>query len=188
MTFDIGHFTPEERQVCMDEASRRFIAHHGDAERGDYRALNSYGGHGSLDARTIRKRKEEALMGVIAELIASKFAKCVWTKEIGQYKGNTNPDLKPTFRGKLVNCEVRGTRQTDSIIYRPHQDDRRPDCLLIVVTNLPMGSICHVGHAFFRDITKLAKAHPEWIGQRPGSPFYWIPFEHLSEDFSEFGE
>jgi len=178
--------TREEIDECKAVALRRVDEHIGDAKHKVRGSLNSNGGPASLDARKRPLRLKQGLMGALGECIASKFSKCKWTKESGQYKGNTNPDLGPLYCGKRVICEVR-TRGEDTCMYRPQHDRRRPDVLFISITNMPFGPF-RIGHAFFRDLTPLVDAHPEWkrCANDP-YPFYAIPFEHFSEDFSEFG-
>jgi hypothetical protein len=194
MGFDIRTLTMEEWLECMHQATQRATAQINDFQNGDSRASNSYGGKSSLKIRSKEERKEHALMGTVAEYIASKYTKSIWKKEMGQYKGNSNPDLTVIFRGKSVNCEVRGTNSKDTVIYRPHHDNSRPDYLYVVVTNLYMSligiqthPICSVGYSFLGDLQKLIDNHPEWIGKHPGNIYYQIPFKYFSEDFSNFG-
>jgi hypothetical protein len=187
MEFDLEILTDAELAECKRVAVERVKIQMKDAKNGMRNASYSYGRADAVDSRTFERRIRHAMMGALAEFIGSKCAKCDWPKEIGQYKGNRNPDLKPKFKGQVVNCDARGSNKYSTFIYRP-RDVKNPDGLLIAVTNLPDGPVCQVGHAFFRDISKLADGHPEWLGSHPGEPYYEIPFKFLSEDFSEFGK
>lgn len=186
MEYNIKDLTVTEIQECKRVAVERTRAQVKDHKNGIRAAGYSYGRYDSVDARAFEKKINHHTMGTIAEFIASKCAKCIWTKEMNQYKGNKNPDLSPIFRGKIVKCDVRGTKRYNTFIYRP-RDVKNPDGLLIAVTNLPEGPDCQVGHAFFKDISEYAEKHPEYLGSHPGEPYYNLPFEVLSGDFSEFG-
>ena len=184
--FDMKELSAAEVKECKDIASERVGIQVEDAKGGDARASNSYGGPSFVGSRSIEVREEDAFIGTLAEYIGSKYAKCQWSKEMGQYKGNSNSDLQVVFRKHSTRCEVRGTRR-DFVIYRPHQDIHKSDTLLIGISNLPNGPTCRVGHIFFSEMKKLVDQHPEWQGSHAGPPYYMISFEHLSEDFSEFG-
>jgi len=184
--FDLQSLTEVELNDCKEIAQKRVSEQLDDAKNGDRRASNSYGGRESVEARSVELRVEDAYIGTLAELIASKLTKCQWSKEMGQYKGNKNSDLKPIFRKQASKCEVRGTR-SESIPHRPHQDVNKLDSICIAVTNLPNGRLCKVGWMSFETMQTLANNHPEWKGGKEGSPYYAIPFEQFSRDFSEFG-
>ena len=186
MDFNLETLTDAELAECKQVAVERAKGQVKDAKGGMRNASYSYGRADAVDARTFERRMKHAMMGALAELIGSKCAKCDWSKEMDQYKGNATPDLSPTFRGQVVKCDARGSNKYGSFIYRP-RDAKNQDGLLIAVTNLPDGPDCQVGYAFFRDLTKLADGHPEWLGSHPGEPYYEIPFKFLSGDFSEFG-
>ena len=189
MEFDLRTLTDLEYKICDDISTKRTDEHIADIKRGDSRASYTNGCAGKLRDRSYQERKEDAFIGTLAELITSKFTKCTWTKESGQYKGNSNPDLKVIFRKKSIRCECRGTRKFDTIIYRPHQDIYRLDSLLVSITNLPRGPICRIGYAFFRTLKELSHNHSEWIKAKDSrTPYYAIPIEYLSDDFSEFGD
>ncbi len=183
----------EEKKECRYVAYQRCLKRMIDDENKHPGAGYSFGkkeDENKKKPRTIEQKLENEFQGAIAECISSKFIKCIWTKEIDQYKGNEKPDLQPTFRKKIVNCEVRGTGKIDKIIHRPSRDneEHKKNYILVCVTNLPNGP-CRIGWIFFKDLTILGKEHPEWkIEDNRGAPFYWIPFEYLSENFSEFGE
>lgn len=56
------------------------------------------------------------------------------------------------------------------------------------LTDMPDGPICKTGWASFKNLQELVKRHPEWeINDGRGEPYFRIPFEHFSQDFSEFG-
>jgi hypothetical protein len=187
MEFNIETLTDAELQECKELAVARTKEQWTDATQKNMRSASyHYGGHSPMSTRSFDEQYNDHLIGAIAELIASKAAKCKWTKEMGQYKGNRTPDLSPTFRGQVVKCDARGTKKYSSFIYRP-RDVKNPDGLLIAVTNLPEGPDCRVGHAFFKDVSKWAEDYPEYLGSHPGTPYYEIPFKFLSGDFSEFG-
>jgi hypothetical protein len=183
----VQNLTQSEEEECAYEAHCRVVEHIADAASGDVRALNSYGQKQALDTRTLEERSGEAFIGAVAERIVSKLFKCPWTKEMGQYKGNTTPDLTPVYRGKVVGCEVRGTRTQNKALYRPHRDDNRTEPMFanVAAINRP---ICRVGYAFFKDLKPLVYAHPEWKGlSTRGKPYSEIPTQYFSDDFSEFG-
>jgi hypothetical protein len=186
--FPISELTQEELKKVREVASARVIQHINDAKSGDIRALNSYGEPTIIDRRDDEEREKDAYKGALAEYIASRYAKCEWSAEMGQYKGNKNPDLRVVFQNKSVYCDVRGTGSGDRIIYRPHQDYKKDKCILIGVTSLPSGPICGVGWSFFYRIKELVRAHSnQKIDNGMGKPYYAIPFENFSQDFSEFG-
>jgi len=187
MEFNLETLTDAERKECTRVAEERTKVQMKDAKNGMGNASYSFGRRDMVTTRTFEQRIKDHTMGAIAECIASKCAKCEWTKEMNQYKGNTNPDLQPTLKGQSLKCDVRGTKKYNTFIYRP-RDTKNPDFLLIAVSNLPEGPYCQVGHAFFRDVSTLANNHPEWLGSHPGEPYYEIPFKFLSGDFSEFGK
>jgi|FAXJ01.1.fsa_nt_gi hypothetical protein len=186
MNFNLETLTDAELAECKQVAVERTKVQVQDANNGMASAAYSYGRRDFVQTRSFEQRINDHIMGAIAELIASKCSKCKWTKEMNQYKSNSNPDLRPTFRKQVVKCDVRGTKKYSTFIYRP-RDTKNPDFLLIAVSNLPEGPDCQVGHSFFRDIAKLAEDRPEWLGSHPGEPYYEIPFKFLSGDFSEFG-
>ena len=186
MEFNLETLTDAELTECKRVAVERTKVQVQDANNGMGNASYSYGRRDFVHARSFEQRINDHIMGAIAELIASKCAKCEWPKEMNQYKGNTNPDLKPTFRKQVVKCDVRGTKKYNSFIYRP-RDTKNPDFLLIAVSNLPDGPDCKVGHAFFKDVAEWADKYPEYLGSHPGEPYYEIPFKFLSGDFAEFG-
>lgn len=184
MDFDLRTLTPAIRKECTDLATARTDEQRADAKN-DFRAGYSFGKRGV--ARPYNEQWTNHVMGAIAEYVGSIHFKCPWTKEMGQYKGNKNPDLAPTFQGKLLRCDARGTGQSDSFIYRPRDASSRDD-LLFITTNLPHGPIVQVGYIFFKDLTKLVATHPEWEGdnRKGGNPFYWVPIGQLLTDFSQF--
>jgi hypothetical protein len=192
MNFNINDYLSKEDKItCWTLAIRRAVEQVGDAKQGDGRAMNSYGGRTNINARPYHLRFKHAVIGTTAECIASKCLNCEWTLEMGQYKGNDNPDLTAIHRGKTVKCEVRGTSMQDIIIYRPQHDNPRPDFLLIGITNLhpadKNNDTCKIGYAFFRDLKPLIHEHPEWIREKDSrNPYYAIPIEYFSSDFSEF--
>jgi len=185
MIFDLNTLTKDELQECRELAILRTEEQVDDANNGMRAASCSHGRYAPVNARTYEERLEDSLMGAIAELIGSKLAHCKWKKVMGQYKGNKEPDLSPKFQGKIVPCDVRGTRKYNSFIFR-ERDFRNADGLLIAVTNLPEGPECQVGHAFFRDIKKIVNDYPEFMGNHSGSPYYRIPFKFISGDFADF--
>lgn len=188
MKININEFLNEEEiKECKRVALMREEEQNGDGERGAINARYAYGGYAGVDDRKKYERIEHHEMGAISEYIGSKVTRCEWRKESGQYKGNRRSDLSPIFRGRVVKCDVRGTRKFDKFIYR-ERDIRTPNTLLIAISNLPYGPTCEVGHGFFRDISKLVEEHPEWVGKHFGSKYYEIPFKYLSGDFSEFGK
>ena len=176
----------QQIDLCKEVALNRVNEHMSDAKNGDPRALNTNGGRGKLSDRSRAERLKQGLMGTLGECLGSIFTRCEWTMESGQYKGNKNPDLGPIFRGKRVICEVR-SREEDTCLYRPQHDRHRPDVLYVAVTKLPFGPF-RIYHAFFRDLIPLVDKHPEWMrAKNSPTPFYAIPSEYFSEDFSEFG-
>lgn len=189
MIFDLRTLTDAEHYECKRIGFLRASEQITDAKNGDSRALNSYGSNSSLNIRTDAERLLHAWIGAIAEEVNSKVAKCDWTKESGQYKGNKKPDLTVIYRGKRTACESRGSQWINDVIYRPSHDNHRPEVMLMAVTNLPYGPICQVGHIFLGDFRKIAESHPErYYGENTDCPYYRIPIKFLLQDFSEFGE
>lgn len=181
---DISEIMSEENiQTCMDVAVARVKQQLDDARKGMRSAKNSHGEYAPVTARNKPTRIFHALIGAKAELIGSVLFDCPWMEEMGQYKGNKNPDLQPKFLGQPVECDARGTTYTDSYIYRL-RDEKTPDTLLFSVTNLPDGPDCHVGYIFLEDVTKLVEQHKkEWRGTRPGAPYWNVPIKYLFHDF-----
>ena len=184
--FDINTLTEVEVNECKNIANRRVAEQLDDANNGDVRATNSYGGREEVSNRGVGLRIEDAYIGSLAECIGSKFTKCSWSKEMGQYKGNKKPDLQPMFRHQVLKCEVRGSRG-ENIPHRPHQDVHKLDSICVAVTNLPNGRFCKVGWMSFMEMQTLAGKHPEWKGRKEGALYYAIPFEYFYRDFSKFG-
>lgn len=173
-------------EECIRFAIQRWKEQRNDADNGDTRASYSFGKVGKFHARSQEDQIEDHVIGALAECIAGECSKTFWRKETGQYKGNTNPDLKVIRNGKVVYGEVRGTRKCDSVIYRERDKHKRSDDLLIGVTSLPYGPVYDVGWETFGGLKRLVAAHPEWKGRHPGTPFYWVPFNCFCPDFSEF--
>lgn len=188
MIIDLGTFlTPEEIIMCDAVAKTRLDEKRRDTANGDFRASYSNGQAGTGNERTYDREFEDSKIGAMGELIACKATKTTWTKEIGQYKGNDKPDLFFRFDGKLVKGEARGTRRSDSIIYRRRDKLMNSGKALIAVTNLPTGPICEVRFASFNFLEKLVNQHPEWAGSKTGHPYYNIPIEYFTADFSRVG-
>ncbi len=188
MEIDLTTFlTGEELKECTEVARTRLDEKRRDTANGDRRASYSNGQVGTGNERTYEREFEDSKIGALGELIACKVTKTVWTKEIGQYKGNDKPDLFFLFDGKRVKGEARGTRRKDSIIYRHRDKIMNSGKALIAVTNLPNGPLCEVRFASFNYLERLVREHPEWAGSKIGHPYYNIPIEYLTADFSRIG-
>lgn len=181
------YLTPEQHEICYIESRLRVGEQIEDIKKGLVSAMNSNGIRGVLDTRDDATRYKQGHIGSYGECVSSLAAKTTWTREKGQYKGNNNPDLWAIYKGRRVKCACRGTEHLHSFIYRFHEDDPQPDTILIVVTNLPHGPICKVGHARLGDIKKIVDANPHWETSHNGARMAWVPFRFLSGDFSEFG-
>lgn len=188
MDIDLTTFlTCSERTLCEDVAKVRLDQKRDDMKMGDSRASYSFGSKGSGKERTYNQELNDSLMGTLGELIASKVTRTEWTQELGQYKGNSKPDLSILFDGKRIKGECRATRRKDSIIYRSKDRTMNAGKALIAITNLPNGPLCQVVFASFGFLGKLVDKHPEWIGSHSGHPYYNIPIEYFTDDFSRFG-
>ena len=181
--------TVAELRETIVVAKERNIEQVKDIKQGKSNAAYSYGSKGSLYTRTPEERYTDALIGAIAEKIASKVTNSKWTKERRQYDGNKNSDLMDKFDGLPRRCEVRGSRY-DFIIHRKKRDADMPnDTFLIGVTNLPTpkDKVCEVVYTTFKEMRDLCIKHPEWLkGEYTNSPYYTIPPSFLHSDFSKF--
>lgn len=185
MIIDLNTFlTTDEIKECEKVARVRLDEKRRDTANGDRRASYSNGAAGTGNERSYEKELEDSKIGALGELIACKVTKSVWTKESGQYKGNDKPDLVFLFDGKRVKGEARGTRKKDVVIYRQRDKVMNFGKALIVVTNLPNGPICDVRFASFNFLEKLVEKNPHWLGSKTGHPYYNIPIDYLTADFS----
>ena len=180
------YLSQSETADCDFIARNRKTEHVSDGNQGMLAATYSFGEAADMNVRDNVERYDDAFIGAIAECVASKFGKTIWTKESRQYKGNKRPDLTLIVNGKPTRCDCRGSRRWGTFKYRIRDDDT-PDTLLIAVSNLPEGPDCKIGYAFFRELTPRVKDHEEWRGDHPGAKYYEVPFKFLHDDFSVFG-
>jgi len=175
------------------EASERAYQQVNDTKKGNRNASYSYGKQNTIDTRSINKRLEDSQIGCLAEYLGSILTKCTWKKQRRQYNdGNREPDLKPIYKGKETDTEVRGTR-SNTIVFRCYGKgrgkdfDRDSDMLLLGVTNLPNGPISRVGYLQFGALKELCRLHPEWyVSDNRGNPYYKVPNNYFHFDGNDF--
>jgi hypothetical protein len=188
MNINLNTFlTEEQRTLCMKIAKERLDMKRSDHQAGDFRASYSFGKAGTGKERSYEQELKDNYMGTLGECISSILTKTNWTQELGQYKGNSNPDLSVIFKGRKIKAECRATRYRDAVIYRDKDKNLNAGKMLIAITNLPDGPECKVVYASFNFLIRSANAHPEWMGNNPGAPYYKIPLDYFSDDFSKFG-
>lgn len=156
----------------------------------------SYGHSGAK--RSVETRMEDARIGTLGESIGAKAVKAPWTKERQQYFKhiNKNPDISPTYKGKEVKVEVRGSRK-QAIAFRPFWqggkdrdfNPKNAKTILVGITDLPSGENVQVGYLTFAEAKKKCKAHPEWLLMKhTPTPVYYIPISEFKTDFNGFGK
>ncbi len=188
------YLSPEEIAEIQKVAEDRVKEQVGDGNSGKKSATYSFGGQSSMDARSLETRRKNALMGALGEFIGSKLMKCEWIKEMGQYKGNKEPDLLPILNGYEVRVDAR-TKPTNvnTVIFRERDFNSRDEILFALMDSPSTLSkdtySFRAGWRPFKDLAKLVDEHPEWEGKNSmGAKYYEVPFEYFLQDFSKFGE
>lgn len=184
--------TLEERESCFEVAVCRTIEQIKDLKGGMKSANFSYGKQGNSYSRSFEDRLNHAYLGACGEFIAAKYAKSHWTKESGQYKGNSKSDLVVNYAGNTYSTEVRASKSSFAIVRHRRDFPKNEDKILIVIADMPDNPYTPnvpitIGHRKFDVLKEVCKRHPEYKrAANSDSPYYAIELKYFDGDRSLF--